>query len=231
MKAPSFKWVAISAGLLVFVAGGLWVWFGDRKTDGTAPGDSPAPETMENPAPAGAVASPPSRTPRSGPKPKRSGTASPETLSNPLPPESAPDSPGDPAPWEKKIDDILTADGDESQKAQKLLELIPTLPEDAQIEAAQHLVNLVPDEGYAAASPYLTNAQTSEAVLDVLIGDLMNRPNTLKLPLLLEVARVPEHPKAGEAKELLEFYVGEDLGADWSAWETALATWLKENPE
>ena len=133
--------------------------------------------------------------------------------------------------WETKIDTVLTADTDDLQKAQKILELLPQLPEEGQEEAAEHLANLLPDDQYAAARQLLTNVKTSEGVQDALLSDLLNRPNELKLPVLLEIARASEHPRAEEAKEFLELYLENDFGTDWGKWEQAMKTWLKENPE
>ena len=56
-------------------------------------------------------------------------------------------------------------------------------------------------------------------------------PNAVKLPLLLEVARTPQHPKAEEAKDLLELYLEEDYGADWNKWQANMEQWIKDNPE
>src|SRR5437763_11213252 len=47
--------------------------------------------------------------------------------------------------WEDKVDEILTSDGEESAKAKQMMEMFPKLPEDGQIEVAQHLSNLVQD--------------------------------------------------------------------------------------
>jgi hypothetical protein len=68
-------------------------------------------------------------------------------------------------------------------------------------------------------------------VLDVLTSDLANRTNTLKLPVLLQIARQQKHPMAAEAQKLLELYVNEDYGTDWTAWEKAIQEWLKEERE
>jgi len=133
--------------------------------------------------------------------------------------------------WEQRIDDVLTAKEDEDQKAKRLLDLLPHLPEDGQVEAAQHLSNLLPDEQYAVLAQTLTNAHTPEAVLDVLMTDVLNRPNPIKLSTLLEVARTPDHPKADEARDVLEVFVDEDYGKNWDAWEAAVQKWLKENPD
>jgi hypothetical protein len=135
------------------------------------------------------------------------------------------------ANWEDKIDEILVADTEVSDKAKKLLELFPKFPETGQIEAAQHLSNLLDDDDYAPMGRYLTNMNMSASVLDVLMNDALNRPNSMKLPLFLEVARNPDHPKASEAKDDLEFYLEEDYGTNWMMWEEKLQAWLKENPD
>jgi hypothetical protein len=64
------------------------------------------------------------------------------------------------------------------------------------------------------------------------MSDLLNRPNSLKLPLLLDVARGCPDPKtAGEAKDILTLFLDEDHGADWPAWQTRLQQWLTDNPD
>ena len=126
---------------------------------------------------------------------------------------------------------MLTGQEDEAQKAKLLLALFPKLPEDGQVEAAQHISNLLPDEEYSSLAQTLTNAAMPEAVLDVLMTDVLNRPNQLKLETLLDVARMPNHPKAEEARDVLEVFVDENYGEDWAAWKTAVEKWLKENPD
>jgi hypothetical protein len=133
--------------------------------------------------------------------------------------------------WEDRIDTILSGEGEEADKAKKMLELFPHLPEEGQTEVAQHLANLTPDSDYGSLANYLTNAATPESVLDVLMGDLLNRPNSVKLPTLLGVASDSQNPKAGEAKDILELYLEEDYGTDWATWQTKLTDWLKNNPD
>jgi hypothetical protein len=145
----------------------------------------------------------------------------------PIAPTNAPGLPG----WEEKVDAILTADIPDNEKAKKMLELFPQLAPDAQEEVAHHLSNLVPDEEYAPLGNYLTNAAMPEAVLDVLLEDVFNRPNSVKLPLLLDIARNPQHPKATESRDVLELFLEEDYGNDWSKWQARMDQWLKENPD
>lgn len=134
--------------------------------------------------------------------------------------------------WEQRIDAVLGSDEiDEAKKADALLALLPTLPEDGQLEAVQHISNLLPDERYSALAPMLTNALSSEPILEALLTDLLNRPDTLKLPTLLQLARMPDHPKASEARDVLEVYVDENFGTDWTKWEAAVQKYLQENPD
>jgi hypothetical protein len=133
--------------------------------------------------------------------------------------------------WEEKIDDIVGSDESDTNKVKKLYALFPKLPPDGQEEVAQHLSNLVDDEDYAPLGEMLKNDKLSEGVLDELLADVLNRPNNLKLPLLLDVAGDANHVKHEEAKDLLELYLGEDYGSDWSVWRQHMTTWMQQNPD
>ena len=133
--------------------------------------------------------------------------------------------------WEDKVDDILGSASPDSDKATQMLEMFLRLPADGQEEVARHLSNLVPDQDYVALRIFLTNATLPVAVLDVLLGDLLNRPNSLKLPALLDVARTTSHLKAGEANDFLKLFLEEDYANDWDKWQTKMDEWLKANPD
>lgn len=135
------------------------------------------------------------------------------------------------AEWEDQLEAILGSDGEDTQKVKQLFAMFPQLPEDGQVEIAQHLSNLVSDQDYAPLGKLLTDPKQPEGVLDVLIADLLNRPNGTKLPLLLELARNAQHPKAVEAKDLLELYLEEDYGQNWDTWQAKTQQWLKDNPD
>jgi hypothetical protein len=162
---------------------------------------------------------------------KHQRTSPPEPIVNEKPPELSNTATNLITDWEDKVDEILGPEGEDSEKVKKLLDMFPRLPEDGQVEVAQHLSNLVPDENYAPLGKYLKDAKLPEGVLDVLLADLLNRPNSLKLPLLVEVASDPQHAKAGEAKDLLELFLEEDYGTDWTKWQAKTVEWLKENPD
>lgn len=133
--------------------------------------------------------------------------------------------------WEEKIDDIIGSDDPDTNKVAKLYALFPTLPPDGQEEVAQHLSNLVDDDDYKPLGDMLKNDKLPEGVLDELLADVLNRPNNMKLPLLLAVASDANHAKHDEAKDLLELYLGEDYGSDWNSWGRHMTNWLQQNPE
>ena len=133
--------------------------------------------------------------------------------------------------WEEKIDDIVGSDEADTNKVKQLFALFPKLPEDGQEEAAQHLSNLVDDDDYAQLGDLLKNDKLPEGVLDELLADVLNRPNALKLPLLLDVASDASHAKKDEAKDLLELYLGEDYGSDWNSWGQHMTNWMQQNPD
>jgi len=135
------------------------------------------------------------------------------------------------AEWEDKLEAIVGSEGEDTEKVKQLFGMYPQLPEDGQVEVAQHLSNLVSDQDYASLGKLLKDPKQPEGVLDVLIADLLNRPNGTKLPLLLDVARDPQHPKAVEAKDLLELYLEEDYGSNWDQWQAKTDKWLKDNPD
>lgn len=133
--------------------------------------------------------------------------------------------------WEEKLDAILqdekTSDAD---KAKEMIAMFPQLSPEAQEEIAHHISNLTPDENYSLGQ-FLTNSALPEGVLDVFTEDVLNRPNSVKLPLLLDVAKDPQHPKAGEAKDILELFLEDNYGTDWSKWQDKMNQWLKDNPD
>lgn len=150
------------------------------------------------------------------------------TNSNSMPPKTTP---GLMADWDEKVNDILGAEGDEKDKAKKLIEMFPHLPPDGQEEVAHHISNLVADEDYAPLTQFVTNSALPEAVLDVFVEDVFNRPNSIKLPLLLDIAQDPQHPRSAEAKDVLELFLEEDFGSDWTKWHAKMDQWLKDNPD
>ncbi len=133
--------------------------------------------------------------------------------------------------WEEKVDEILGAETDETNKVQRLFALFPHVPDDGKAEVAQHLSNLTADAAYASLAELLKNPALPDDTLDTLLADALNRPNSLKLPALLDVAQTPNHPKADEAKDILALFLDEDYDTDWAKWHEKMAAWLKDNPD
>ena len=112
-----------------------------------------------------------------------------------------------------------------------MLALFPQLPAAAQPAAAHHIVNLLPDDSYPSFATHLTNANASAEVRAVIYADLLHRPNAIKLPWLLAVARSPGVSQAGEAAALLQATLREDHGANWNVWSERVRAWLQANPD
>jgi hypothetical protein len=63
------------------------------------------------------------------------------------------------------------------------------------------------------------------------MNDLLNRDNTLKLPMLLAVAQNNEHPLKDQALEMLELLLQQNDGTNWDQWNSSIGTWLQNNPQ
>ena len=212
-----FLVLGIIAGVLIL--GGLIGIFAGRNRLNPSPAATPTPATMDAQA-----ASPTGVNPTV------------HALANPVD-----TNPGETAPataavsgiltnWEEKVDEILGADTDDTNKVQRLFALFPHVPAESKSEVAQHLSNLVSDD-YARLGELLKDATLADDALDVLMADALNRPNSMKLPQLLEVAQTPSHPKADEAKDILALFLDEDFGTDWPKWKEKMTDWLKDNPD
>ncbi|MDQ3623333.1 MAG: hypothetical protein M3463_12720 [Verrucomicrobiota bacterium] len=130
--------------------------------------------------------------------------------------------------WQRKIDGVLRADSDEKAAAQTLIAMLPTLPPEGQAAAAQRIVDLTPDEEYARVAPLVKNTALSARALEVFTEDVTNREDKFKLPTLLDVAKLPDHPRREEAAANLKTLVGQDHGQDWAKWDGAIQTHLQK---
>jgi len=134
--------------------------------------------------------------------------------------------------WEEKLDEILLGSSgiaEVNDKSDAILKLMTVAPADAQRELAQHLINMTQDDHYDGVAGLLTNAATQTDVSTVLMNDLLNRRNTLKLPMLLAIARNPDHPLDGQARDMLSLFLQADYDTNWDQWSEAVDTWLQQN--
>lgn len=195
-----------TTGALVIAV--LW-WWTAKELDIVAP----AAKTMEQAAPTVDDEPSSSEPPRAAPSSK---TTAATALSR---------SPSM-AAWERQIDQVLDTQAPPGSIARILISMIPSLPEEGQEAAAQHISNLLSDQEYPAVLPLLINPSTSEPVLSVLATDLMNRDDQTKLHAWVEIAKVPNHPYHEEALGNLEIYLDNDYGADWAKWNGAVDEYL-----
>lgn len=126
-------------------------------------------------------------------------------------------------PYEPALASIASAPVSDNVKAQALFDLLPRVPEELQGETAQRAATMLRDRDYArVARPWILNARTHGAVLGALFADLMERPDAVALPTLVEIAKTPDHPFAPSAHDNLTLLVGSDHGIDWPAWDKAV---------
>jgi len=134
--------------------------------------------------------------------------------------------------WEDRLDNIISADADNQTTVRQLLDGLQRLPVEAQEEYIAHALNLCEDEDYARVETIYLAAGTPPEVSEEIFNDVLNRPDEVKLPLLVKTLRQPAHPMAGEAREILEMYLDLDEGqAPLAGWEAAVQQYLVEEQE
>jgi len=192
-------------------------------------------------------AAPAAAAPASTPKPQIA-TSNPTTTTKPIQsPTFAPQDPPKvdttPAPEpaamtedDRKIDEILrlypgNTDADHTNTAQSLINLLPALTKDGQVECAQHISNLLSDEEFKRVMPIWRNPSFNPDVIEVFATDLMNREHKIMLPAMLDAVRMPNHPYNEEAKTTLQVFLDEDYGNDVGKWEKAMKDFLKKEAE
>jgi hypothetical protein len=133
--------------------------------------------------------------------------------------------------WTVQVGAVLSSGGSTTNQAINLLAMFPNLAPEAQLEAAQHASRLLPDDYFGALGTQLTNATASFAVRRVIFSDLVSRPNQLKLPWLVEVARASLDNQSDEAVLLLKSALREDHGSNWPLWRERVTVWLSLHPD
>lgn len=137
---------------------------------------------------------------------------------------------------DRKIDEALrmfpgNTEQDQTNTAQALINLLPTLSADGQVEAAQHVSNLLSDQEYGRVMHIWRNPGFNSEVIDVFATDLMNREHKVMLPAMLDAVKMPNHPFHEEAKTTMEVFLDEDYGTDMAKWEKAMKDFLKKEEQ
>ena len=139
--------------------------------------------------------------------------------------------PVDPVHALPATDRTATSSTDPGSAPVRVAAAFASMPSTERTHLAERLVAELTDDQFPRLVPLLTQPNMPEEVLDVLMADALGRRSSLSLPAMLEVNRVPDHPKAEDAFEILQLYLDADYGDDWAAWETALNAWLAANPD
>ena len=93
--------------------------------------------------------------------------------------------------------------------------------------AAVRSVFIVKDSSYEALlKPLICDGSMPRKALDVLMLNLHDRDPAVRLKTLAAVARVENHPFAGEARDALAFYLGGSLPEAAGAIDSAVDDWL-----
>ncbi len=176
------------------------------------------------------VASNPATPPKSAPSKQFAPQTAPEVETTPAPQPAAM------TEDDRKIDEVLrlypgNTDADHTNTAQSLINLLPTLSNDGQVECAQHISNLLSDEEFKRVMPIWRNPSFNPDVIEVFATDLMNREHNVMLPAMLDAVRMPNHPYNEEAKTTLQVFLDEDYGNDVGKWEKAMKDFLKKEAD
>lgn len=148
-----------------------------------------------------------------------------------LNPESSAIAPVPVTNWSVQLSAVMTSEVSTTNKAIGLLGLFPNLPEQGQVEAAQHSSRLLPDNYYSALGGQMTNAAVAPAARRAIFADLLTRPNNVKLPWLVSVASSGLDGQSDEAAHLLKSILNEDHGNDWQLWRERIAVWMSLHPD
>lgn len=190
-----------------------------------------APHRPPAPAPAGATTT--TTTTTSEPTVIPSKPTPPPPRVTKTPDEAPPQAPVLLSEDDRKIDEVLRAapgnsDQANSVTAQNLISILPTLSPDGQVECAQHISNLISDTDYQKIMPFWKNPATNPDVIEVFATDMMNREDAIKLPAMLEAAKIANHPYQEEAVTNLEIFLDAEFGTDWAKWDAAIKGYLKK---
>lgn len=128
--------------------------------------------------------------------------------------------------WQDEINDILSSDENNDLKARAMLRLLPALPTEGQVEVVQEADGLLPDSDYDALAEYTVNPSLPEPVLEALLAGLLDRPDSIRLPLLFNIAGDDQHPESEQAGELLQMLLEETYGTNWDWGDASAAQWL-----
>jgi hypothetical protein len=117
------------------------------------------------------------------------------------------------------IHEIISAPSTPREKAEGLLAILPRLETDDKRKVALAALRQVGDADYDLIQPYLLDLTLDPEVLNTFMSDMLKRKSAIKLPTLLELARVDEHPLQQQSGAMLRTLLKTDQGTNWNRWE------------
>lgn len=110
------------------------------------------------------------------------------------------------------------------EKALEFFRMFDRLDRQGQRKVAHAAVEEVDDADHDLIRKYLFNRDLHPQVLSVFMTDTLKRKDTIRLPVLLQLARTDGHPLQTEARDLLHSLLQTNHGTDWAKWEQAVKT-------
>jgi hypothetical protein len=132
--------------------------------------------------------------------------------------------------WEVRLDDILGSEEDNGRVVRRLVEDLANIPLEAQSEFIAHALNLCEDEDFELLASVYLRPETPSEVKEQIFDEALNRPDETKLPLMARTMEIPNHPMAGEAKEILALYLDVDPDLPNPVnWRDSVRVYLQED--
>jgi hypothetical protein len=128
------------------------------------------------------------------------------------------------------VEALMEAPLDNLVTAASLAALVRTLPAGGpeQVEAAQAMAALLPDDDYVVAAGLLLDPRSPTAVMEVIYDDVLTRRDSAKLSLLVGILEAEGHPLRGDAHGELRHVTASDLPADdLTAWRQTVADFVE----
>lgn len=131
---------------------------------------------------------------------------------------------------EAEISAIITNRGiADSEVARRLLALAQAVatPMDQRVAALENGLMIADDAHYALVRPLLENPALEPKLARLLLRDLHQRGDAVKLPALLALLLQEGHPLHEDARNTLAFLLAADHGRNRAAWRTAVDAHLR----
>lgn len=108
------------------------------------------------------------------------------------------------AAWDALVDRIAEMDDVTLETGKELKGALNELDPEDKLPAVNHALNLVPDKDFAAFVPVLFDKGQSEEILDTIFSDMLNRDESVKIPLMKELRKDKTHPMFFESARILD---------------------------